>query len=80
LRAVVAAAAMISPLAGEPLSRSFVVSSTIAALVVAVTFVEMTRRSELLFLADLGHSFRDVSLFIVAECVVLEVLLRIAVG
>jgi hypothetical protein len=78
LRAVIAAAAMMG--AGPVLSDSVVVSAGLAVLVVGVTFVDMVRRSELLFLANLGHPFRNVSLVVVAECVVLEAMLRAVVG
>ena len=45
-----------------------------------IVWIEMTRRSELLFLANLGHSFPQVAGFVVAQCVALEALLRLVVG
>ena len=49
-------------------------------IVVVIIFIDMTRRSELLFLANLGRSFRGLSVIIVAMCVLLEAALRVAVG
>ena len=45
-----------------------------------VVWIEMTRRSELLFLANLGRSFAPVAAFVVAQCVGFEALLRLFVG
>jgi hypothetical protein len=39
--------------------------------------VDMGRRSELIFLANLGHSFVGIATGIVAECLALEALLRL---
>ena len=50
------------------------------AVIVFVVRVEMARKSELLFLANLGHSFRRISLVVCGECLVLEVGLRLAVA
>ena len=52
----------------------------IMAVIILVLRVEMGRRSELLFLANLGHSFRRIALVICVECLVLEVGLRLAVA
>ena len=50
------------------------------AVIVLVVRLEMGRRSEIVFLANLGHSFRRISLVVIAECLVLEAGLRAAVG
>lgn len=59
---------------------SILASCAIASLIIALLFIDMSRRSELLFLANLGHSFRGIALVVVAECAVLETVLRMAVG
>ncbi len=51
----------------------------IAVIVLVVRF-EMGRRAEIVFLANLGHSFRRISLVVVGQCLVLEAALRAAVG
>jgi len=51
----------------------------IVVIVLAVR-LEMGRRSEIVFLANLGHSSRKIALVVVAECLVLEAGLRAAVG
>ncbi len=48
------------------------------AVVLLVIRIEMARRSELIFLANLGYSFLHVSLVVAATCVGLEAILRIA--
>ncbi len=50
------------------------------AVIVIVVRLEMGRRSEIVFLANLGHSFRRISLVVIAGCLVLEAGLRAAVG
>ncbi len=50
------------------------------AVIVLVVRLEMGRRSEIVFLANLGHSFRRISLVVIAGCLVLEAGLRAAVG
>jgi hypothetical protein len=45
-----------------------------------IVWIEMTRRSELLFLANLGYSVPRVAAFVVAQCVGFEVLLRLLGG
>ncbi len=51
----------------------------IAVIVLGVR-LEMRRRSEIVFLANLGHSFHRIALVVVGECLVLETSLRVAVG
>ncbi len=51
----------------------------IAVIVLAVR-LEMGRKSEIVFLANLGHSSRKIVLVVIAECLVLEAGLRVAVG
>ena len=50
------------------------------AVVVVVVRLEMGRRSEVIFLANLGHSTGKIALLVVAACLVLEAGLRAAVG
>ena len=52
----------------------------IIGAIVLVMRVEMWRRSEIVFLANLGHSFRRIALLVVGECLLLEAGLRVAVG
>jgi hypothetical protein len=71
--------------AGDVPPREALVGTPEAAVllclaVIVVMRVELARRSELLFLANLGCSFRRVALFVALECFVLESLLRMAVG
>ena len=61
-------------LAGPPITAPFLVSA-----IVLVLWVEMRRRSELVFLANLGHSFGRIAVFVAAECFAFEVALRLAV-
>jgi hypothetical protein len=51
----------------------------ISVIVLAVR-LELGRRSEMVFLSNLGHSFRGIALVVVAECLVLEAGLRVAIG
>lgn len=64
----------------DSIPASILSSGAIVSLIIAVLFIDMSRRSELLFLANLGHSFRGIALAVVAECAVLETVLRLAVG
>jgi len=50
------------------------------AVIVLVVRLEMGRRAEIIFLANLGHSFRKIALVVVGGCLVLEAGLRAAVG
>ena len=50
------------------------------AVILLVVRVEMGRKSEIIFLANLGHSFRGISLVAVLECLAFEVVLRVAVA
>ena len=69
---------------GTPFPRSLIPSPIgtffLIAVIILVVRVEMRRRSEIVFLANLGHSFRRISLVVVGECLVLEASLRVAVG
>ena len=62
-------------LISSPISTSFLI-----AVIVLVVRVEMGRRSEIVFLANLGHSFHSIALVVVGECLVLETSLRVAIG
>ena len=48
-------------------------------LVVLILFIDMSRRSELLFLANLGRSFRGMAVVVLTTCLLLETALRLAV-
>jgi hypothetical protein len=50
------------------------------AVIVLAMRMEMGRRAELLFLANLGHSYRRIGLLVIGECLVLEASLRMAVA
>ncbi len=50
------------------------------AVIVLVVRLEMGRRSEIVFLANLGHSSGKVALLVVGACLVMEIGLRAAVG
>jgi len=49
-------------------------------IVVLVLFVDLHRQSEILFLANLGRSFRGMTVLIIGTCLLLETALRLAVG
>ena len=51
----------------------------IVGVIVLVLRVEMGRKSEIIFLANLGHSFRRIALVAACECLLLEIGLRMAV-
>jgi hypothetical protein len=67
---------------GDPAVESWVgalMSITLQiSLVVLVMRVEMGRKAEIIFLANLGYSFRGVALLVCCECLVLEGGLRLA--
>ncbi len=69
---------------GTPFPQSLIASPIgtlfLIAVIILVVWVEMRRRSEIVFLANLGHSVRRISLVVVGECLVLEASLRVAVG
>jgi len=69
---------------GTPFPQSLISSPIgtlfLIAVIILVVRVEMRRRSEIIFLANLGHSFRRISLVVVGECLLLEASLRVAVG
>lgn len=62
-------------LEGPPLSALFVY----VAVLIAVR-VEIGRRSERIFLFNLGYSFGQLAIFVAAECAILEVAMRLCVG
>ena len=72
--------AMIETPFPQALIPSPVGTSFLIAVIILVVRVEMGRRSEIVFLANLGHSFRRIALVVVGECLVLETSLRVAVG
>jgi hypothetical protein len=67
---------------GDPGAGSWVgtlLSMTLRiSLVVLVVRVEMGRKAEIIFLANVGYSFRGVALLVFFECLVLEGGLRLA--
>ena len=67
-----------------PFPQSLIPSPTgtlfLIAVIVVVVRLEMGRRSEIVFLANLGHSSGKIALLVVAACLVLETGLRAAVG
>jgi hypothetical protein len=69
---------------GTPLPQSLILNAGstlfLIAVIVLVVRLEMRRRSEIVFLANLGHSFRGIALVVVVECLVLEATLRLAIG
>ena len=62
-------------LIGRPMGTLWLI-----AAIILVVRVEMWRRSETLFLANLGYSFRRIALATFCECMLLEVGLRVAVA
>ncbi len=69
---------------GTPLPQSLIPSAGstlfLIAVIVLVIRLELGRRSEIVFLSNLGHSFRGIVLVVVAEFLVLEAGLRAAIG
>ncbi len=69
---------------GTPFPQSLISSPIgtlfLIAVIILVVRVEMGRRSEIVFLANLGHSFRRIALVVVGVCLLLEASLRMAVG
>jgi hypothetical protein len=55
-------------------------AALILAVVLIVMRIELWRRSEIVFLANLGCSFNRVALFVGLECAVLETALRLTVA
>jgi hypothetical protein len=66
--------------AGTTVLGPLPVALLVAPIVVVVMFIDMTRRSELIFLANLGRSFRGMTLVILAICVLAETVLRLSIG
>jgi hypothetical protein len=57
-----------------------VMPPAVLTVVLFVLWVELGRRSERIFLANLGWSFARIAGFVTAECAALELVLRISVG
>jgi len=57
-----------------------ILSVAVIAVVLLVVRVEIGRRSERLFLANLGCSLVRVAVFVTAECAALESALRLGLG
>ena len=49
-------------------------------IIVIATRIELWRQSELIFLANLGHSFTKIASLVATQCIVFEGTLRLAVG
>jgi hypothetical protein len=49
-------------------------------IVVVALWFDMSRQSELVFLANLGHSFLRIATFIVIQCLALEAILALIVA
>lgn len=49
---------------------------TVVAVVIALVRIEMSRRGELVFLANLGHSFARCAAIVGGECLGFEVIVR----
>lgn len=56
------------------------VSVGVLLVVLFVSWVELGRRAERVFLANLGWSVGRIAAFITAECLALELVLRLSVG
>jgi hypothetical protein len=69
---------------GAPFTQSLLTPAIgtvwLIAVIVLAMRMEMGRRAELLFLANLGHSYRRIGLLVIGECLVLEAGLRMAVA
>ena len=69
---------------GTPYPRAALVGPTVFVAVLAVVlfvmWIEMGRRAEHLFLANLGRSFRHVALLVTVECAALEIVVRLTLG
>ena len=66
--------------ASESLLGAVVIAIYLLAVILIALRVEMGRRSELVFLANLGFSFLDVSLVVAAVCASLEITLSLALA
>jgi len=62
-------------LIGRPIGAVWIV-----AVIILLVRVEMWRRREIVFLANLGYSFFRIAMVIVGACVLFEIGLRVAVG
>ena len=63
-----------------PVSSPEVITISLTSAVVLVVWISMRRSSELLFLANLGYSFRGIALWVAAECVGLHTLWGVLVA
>jgi hypothetical protein len=75
LSAVGLGASLSEAVAGTPLGAFYLLVIILVAL-----RLEMARRSELIFLANLGYSFLNVSIIAIVQCVSLDAVLRVTVG
>jgi len=65
-------------LSGGPFPGSLGAALLVLVPVLVAVRVDMGRRAELVFLANLGHSFGGIAAAITLECLALESLLRVA--
>ena len=63
----------------EALTGPLMTVPVVVLLVIFAVCVEMRRRAELVFLANLGYSFGRIAALIAAQCLVLEAVMRLAV-
>jgi hypothetical protein len=63
----------------EALTGSLTTVPLIVVLVIFAVCIEMGRRAELVFLANLGYSFSHIAALIAVQCLVFEAVLRLAV-
>jgi hypothetical protein len=81
LHTVGMARAAIEGATGPPsFEGSWATPFAVCAIILVVMRVELWRRAEMVFLANLGCSWTRVAVLVVAECAVLETALRLAVA
>ena len=76
--AAIGSAAMRVPYPEALTGPLITVPVVVIAVIIAVRF-EMWRRSELVFLANLGHSFGRIAALVATQCLVFEVVMRLSV-
>lgn len=76
--AAMGSAAYLTPYPASVTGPLITVPVVVGAVIIAVRF-EMGRRSELVFLANLGHSFGKIAALVAAQCLVFEAVMRLSV-
>ena len=69
-----------APAFPQSLIANYVATVFLILVIILAVRLDMGRRSEMVFLANLGHSSRKIALVVVGECLVLEAGLRVAIG